>query len=947
MARFYYLATIVLLSVVSFVNVKAGDVPYDEIHYNSWNGIIKPKASAFDAKIVSNSLVEGEGYVIKFDGPVTEVGESAFENASDLMSVSFPDCVEKFGKNAFAYCDKMTYFTFPDFAKEVSDAMFYKCSMLSNVNMKNVERIGNNAFSDCGSIKEVNIPGSVKEIGEDAFVYTNVKNVVIPEGVKKIGDKAFALCAKLESVEISSTVDSIGSSLFWNCNNLNKLTVNVNNKFFDSRNNCNAFIETATGKLVAGCKNTVFEMGIKSIGDGAFWGCEGLSNAVLPKGVKYIERNAFRECTGLNSLQIPSSVDSIARLAFYDCNRLKDVYVGWKVPYVPEADNVFNESQIGNMTLHCVDGSSELYKDAPLWRNFGDIVPDAVLGIPNNEIHYTSRDGNVVDLFDSSDCNVSVVDNTYENGKGVVRFDGDLKKIGKLLFFNVRNLTSIVMPESVTEIGDSAFAYCSNLTDIVLSDNLQSIGVGGFALSTRCKVIDLPEGLLSIGDDAFLAVSALTMIEIPASVENIGVGIFSECSNLKNIVVREGGKYNSRNNCNAIIETATGKLVAGCNYSTVPDGVTSIAARAFDGCRKMESIVLPNSVKNIGRMAFESCLNLSSITWPETMDSIAENAFSNCSQLNNVVLPEGIERIEDYTFGYTGVENIVIPNSVAYISVNAFDNCVHIQTISVKDNNSVYDSRDNCNAIIFTDNDSLVLGSFNTVIPNTVKIIGEKAFAANMHLNNMDIPNGVTSIGNEAFYYCSSLESVKIPDSVTHIGKMAFYCTGINNIEIPEGVTGIEEDVLNSCGNLESVVFKGDVKYIADMAFAFCSSLKSVTIPASVDSIGESAFWFDESLTDVYVGWLSPLVINEWVFKEVDLSNVTLHVPAATADLYNVAEVWKDFGKIVEDQPNEIADAAMAKAASKAALYNLKGQRISAPEKNEIVISGGKKMLTK
>lgn len=290
----------------------------------------------------------------------------------------------------------------------------------------------------------------------------------------------------------------------------------------------------------------------------------------------------------------------------------------------------------------------------------------------------------------------------------------------------------------------------------------------------------------SIGDWAFYGYSGLTSITIPSSVTKIGYDAFSDCSGLTSISVESGNtKYDSRDNCNGIIMTASNTLIVGCKNTVIPHSVTSIGSSAFDGCSSLTSVTIPNSVTSIGS--------------------------------------------------------------------NAFDGCSELTSISVESGNTKYDSRNNCNAIIETETNTLVMGCKNTVIPSSVKSIGSYAFRGCSGLTSMKIPNSVTSIRNEAFNGCSDLTSMTIPNSVDSIGDWAFNeCSGLSSISIPNSVTSIGRWSFAGCSGLKSVTIGSGVTSIESGAFAGCSGLTSVTIPKSVTSIGFASFW-GSGLTSVTI----------------------------------------------------------------------------------------------
>lgn len=229
-------------------------------------------------------------------------------------------------------------------------------------------------------------------------------------------------------------------------------------------------------------------------------------------------------------------------------------------------------------------------------------------------------------------------------------------------------------------------------------------------------------GLTSIGGYAFFNCRSLTSIIIPKSVTSIGYDAFRGCTDLTSIVVEgENPKYDSREGCNAIIETATNTLVVGCQRTVIPSGVTTIGDRAFFDCGKMKSIIIPNSVTTIGDRAFSACYALASLT-----------------------IPESVIRIDDA----------------------AFEDCFDLASIIVEDGNQVFDSRNGCNAVIETATNTLVVGCQNTIIPDEVTSIGNNAFHGCYNLKYISIPSGVTNIGHWAFGFRCGLVAVKMNNPI-------------------------------------------------------------------------------------------------------------------------------------------------------------------------------------
>ena len=303
---------------------------------------------------------------------------------------------------------------------------------------------------------------------------------------------------------------------------------------------------------------------------------------------------------------------------------------------------------------------------------------------------------------------------------------------------------------------------------------------------------------------------------IPSSVTSIGCAVFSGCDKLESLRVdADNPIYDSRENCNAIIETSTNKLVAGSTKAFIPNTVVSINNLAFYFCRNIRSINIPNTVTFIGAEAFGCCYELESVTLPDSITTIYEETFSNCRSLKEIVIPSTVTSIRSMAFEHCdSLEYLIIPKSVTGIGDYPFRGCGSLTSITVEEGNPTFDSRENCNAIIKTSTNALILGCMNTVIPNSVTLIGKYAFQGCKHLTSITIPDLVTRINDGAFMGCSSLESITLPGRLSYIAEATFYnCKALKSITCL-AINPPYIDVSQYCPTFDSSVYRKTKVYV-------------------------------------------------------------------------------------------------------------------------------------
>ena len=495
------------------------------------------------------------------------------------------------------------------------------------------------------------------------------------------------------------------------------------------------------------------------------------------------------------------------------------------------------KAEAATQTKTTEDGLFE-YRLEEFWSGSGYGYTVTIISCNKNAV------GKVVIPKTIEEYEVNVIGDVLYSASGVfqgctgitsVVIPDSVKEIGSSTFSGCTNLKEIVIPDSVTKIMGKAFSNCVSLSKVKLSNNLTKMGASIFSGCESLKEIDIPDGIKEIGNYAFSGCTSLSKVKLSNNLEKIGTYAFLNCTSLEEIAI--------------------------------PGSVTEIGTYAFSGCTSLKGITIPSSVMKMGYPAFWDCNSLAIITVSpdnknySSVDGVLFSkdgseliTYPKGNKRSKYTVPDGVEKIdENIFFDCTYLEEIAIPDSVTNIGESAFSGCTSLQEIEIPD------SVTEISKSAFSGCTSLS----KVKLSNNLTKIENGTFSGCTSLQEIVIPDGVKKLGDDAFYGCTSLTEIDIPDSVTEIGSYVFSgCVSLEEITIPDNVTkmGVNEhgepygSVFSGCITLSKVKLSNNLTKIENSTFSDCTSLREITIPDSVTSIGGSAFSGCTSLESITIG---------------------------------------------------------------------------------------------
>ena len=596
---------------------------------------------------------------------VIYIGDNAFYDCAVLTSVEIPNSVTNIGDGAFNGCSGVKtlvyntnavnnavsstannyedWWMYGDDYYINNNSIFSEMTALETVNIGNaVTSIGDNLFSGLSSIKTINIGGSVASIGNSAFRdCSGLTTIEIPNSITSIGNSAFFNCRNLASITLPNTLASIGQGAFGGCA-ITSITIpesvaTIGNFAFGTRdgglyNENGSLIEIIDECISEVCPIETLTYNTNAIGT-IFRGIESLKTVNIGNSVTVVARGAFANCSGLTSITIPEAVTYVGDYAFGGCNNLTSIFIESNAD-ISNAGLAFTKDDIRYNVLS--KNSAKLVSGADRTGEF--VIPEKV-----------------------------TAGNTFT-----------IMGIGEGAFSGNSGLTSLTIPEWVTNIGYGAFSGCSNL--VTLTYNTDAVGTM-FSGYQSLKTVNIGDAVTRLEDGAFAGCKYLENVSVGNGIESVGNNVFAGCNFLDYNIYSNGYYLGNSQNPNMILMSARNKNITSC---TVSADCRFICDGAFKDCKKLAEVVLPESLTYVNNEMFAGCSSLKSVAIPESVTAIGDNAFKGCSSLAEIEIPESVTTIGSSAFeGCSGITTLTIPNGVTSVSNNAFDGCTGLESVVI------------------------------------------------------------------------------------------------------------------------------------------------------------------------------------------------------------------------------------------------------------------------
>lgn len=747
---------------------------------------------------------------------VTSIGTFAFNNCSNIENIAFSKDVASIGWWALDGCSSLLDF-------EVDKANQVYCDLDGVLFNKTLDTIVRYPSARSGAYV---IPEGVSVIGDSSFYECkNLTGITIPESVTEIGSNAFCGCIILRTVILPQGLTTLGSEAFYGCSSLSYVRIYETTTVFGDQ----AFIGCTclkTAGPIGGNYN--YEFGwMNAIPDFAFWGCSSLTNIVLPDSIEVFGDYAFYGCSGLTYIPLPSNLQSIGRGALSECSGIKDLSLPlgvteigeWAFSYCTSLESAFIPSRVRTLSNRLFSNCSSL---------------------SNVSLSYGLES---IGEYVFAECS-----NLSE-----ISIPSTVTSIGEYAFYNCELLSSITVPESTTEFGNNTFTGCTNLkTAGPIGGNYDysfgwkdTIPANAFMHCSGLISVVIPESITTIGDYAFFYCSNLTEVELPKRLANINDRAFSCCSSIKNVTIPGGVDY---------IGNYAFESCSGITTVIIEESVANIGVYSFYGCQSLTSVAIPSSMQSIGDNAFYYCNSLNAVYYSgndqqwknisfgsnNTRLTSAPRYYTSTSQDGKVrsgIIQQGDGWALRWLVNYTERNGSIIDPELT-IRMEGVDNSESWKFIVslTDDDKSPWLTETGFDKTVFKK--ITVKGTYQ----NPLHIIGGQ-FSGYTGVTDVSL-TCVEGIEGHAFENCTSLVRVDGFGTCLEILGPAAFKNDVNLETVSDcdfaHLNEISAEAFMNTG-LMSYVFSGSEKVIGDRAF-YNTKIEGIQIGRHVEEIGDNAF---------------------------------------------------------------------------------------------------------
>ena len=892
----------------------------------------------------------------------------AFAGCTSLKSINLPASLKELGQHSFsggvfAGCTSLTSIDIPASVTEIPDITFKNCSALKTVRFRGrLGTIWKEAFRGCTSLTSIDLSLGVKEIDNSAFhSCSSLKSVTLPsEGLKSLKDYCFQNCTSLESIRVPACVTVIGHNFCAGCTSMVEAVIEKGSKSGVGENyflNCTG-LKTATvgwegclpSSIFKGCSSleTVTLETVNEIGSHAFKGCSSLTSITWPKNIKGFGMDCFNGCSSLKHISVPENVTELPERVFKNCSSLESISLPNGLKTIKEEALCGCKSLTiltlpGNLTT--VGGTAFAYCDRLESMKFPGTLTSLGAGA-----FYKSPSLKLIDLRAATGLTIkdtSREDKSHLVFRGVpeetlILLPGDEVPSDMNVGDTFKALTAegvemtfkIISTEDMTcQVGDGENCCIDRttagpLTIPSVAEGFRVTTVGSWSLydCDALTGLTISEGIERLDDNSIERCDALTAIVLPASVNSMSESFGGFSGNLTSITVAaDNPVYDSRGNCNAIIETATNTLRCSCRQTVIPSSVTAIGAWSMAGLQLtsisipsqiisigkgalrynlFSEVTIPANVEKIGSLAFESCGNLEQVTILPWDCKIGSGAFSNNPNLkrvdSSVLKPESLGYDEDgalYSYGYIfsnyDIAGKVVLNDDATLYVPAGSKSLYESATAWNNFKNIVESE--------AEPPSTDVFKALTVegVELTFKVIDQESKTCQVgdreHSAIDEFAEGPVTIPAKVRGY-----------NVTTIASGAF-CSkhDITALTIPEGVERIESNSIEYCNGLTSISIPASLTELSECFGMFGKYLKSITVAAGnpiYDSRGNCNAIIETATNTLRAGCLNTVIpntvreIGSWSMHNVAITS--LDIPEGVVSIGDGAFRYCEFKEV-------------------------------------------------